>query len=710
MTELIDESVRLLGSGLVYATMFGLTKEPGRSSWSITLPTGKVYEAAGRQLTRWGVAGALVGNRVLMFGGRGRDHQTRNTLHYLDLGLLTISQTKLSPCPGPREGHSCVSYHQQVFVYGGCVTNGSTVKHLDELCVFDTKAKLWEFPTTSGVAPGRREGHAAAILGNEMLIYGGNTAKGLKKDLLKLDLRTFVWSALEVEGDHPGPRESMGCAQYRQHCYVFGGNVSTTDVDIHTNDFYRLTLTGSKVKSCLMNVEGRKPSPRTSNSLSVLDDTRLIVFGGENSRSCLNDVWLYDIPSVTWRELVPDNQIAPRMAHLSFCYQGKLYVFGGFDGTEIKHDLCVLTIEETVTLGCAPQAPPTCCEQCGHEAENCGFLLRFPELGYPRMNFYARCQLSSAMLNQVCAGYCNPILNLVLVPLNLQQSCLSITCDEFVSLDANGKLVKIVREDVDLEFASDEEDELRLKITMKKRSSGKTPVIRLSLDVGLEPNEVAKIVGGTANQNIIGPLLAYSSTLLVVSKTPQFLTISLLSKGPVYVPCYFVVYDSEFRPMFPAASVFHANLSNICQNTHLTLSELKAHEGLSFYINASVFNYDQSELTWEGLSLTDYLAKVFFKSDGAVNFFVQGCPVEAICMKNVLKEKRCKKLKEACRVVYKWSGMHAEEYTYKDNLLVAFKSVPRLAGAKSLRTESSLIRWKLPRSVKGPLESRLAKI
>jgi hypothetical protein len=527
-----------------------------------------------------------------------------------------------------------------------------------------------------------------------MLIYGGNTTKGLRSDMLKLDLKTFLWTVLLVEGDHPGPRESMGFVQTRNHCYVFGGNVGAGETDQVTNDFYRLTVAGFKVRSSQMSVEGRKPSPRASNSLNVFDDTRLIVFGGEGPKACLNDIWLYDIPSSTWHEIIPDSQIAPRMAHLAFCNQGKLYIFGGFDGSEIKHDLCMLTIEETMSIGQPPSASPSC-SQCGHEPHTCSFLLKFPELGYPRMNFYARCQLSSALLSQVCMQYTNPILNLVTVPLSLGQSSLSVSCDDFVSLNVHGRLLKFVSEELDV-ASDEEEDGLKIKLTKKKRK-GNIPALRLNLDQGLDPNEVARIVGGTADKNLLGPLLAMSDTLLVVSRTSEHLTVALLAKGPVYVPCYFVVYDSDCRPLFPAPSVFHANMSNILQHTHLTLSELTAQQGLNFYIHTPVFQADDCDIYCAETRLTDYLAKVFYKAPAPIQFFVQGKAVMPSFMHNVLKERRAKVQKEPFKATFKWSEAKAEEYAYRQNLLVSYKTQPRVIGVKTPRAESCLVRWKMPR-------------
>ena len=41
-------------------------------------------------------------------------------------------------------------------------------------------------------------------------------------------------------------------------------------------------------------VTGSKPSPRTGHTLTAVDKTKAILFGGNDGRKNLNDVWLFD--------------------------------------------------------------------------------------------------------------------------------------------------------------------------------------------------------------------------------------------------------------------------------------------------------------------------------------------------------------------------------------------------------------------------------
>ena len=55
------------------------------------------------------------------------------------------------------------------YVYGG--STGTQV--LDELWIYDEIEGTWERKETLGINPGPRMGHAAASIGNNIIIFGG---------------------------------------------------------------------------------------------------------------------------------------------------------------------------------------------------------------------------------------------------------------------------------------------------------------------------------------------------------------------------------------------------------------------------------------------------------------------------------------------------------------------------------------------------------
>ncbi len=121
-------------------------------------------------------------------------------------GLLTgagVVSHRIPPVPdGPPEmnGHSMVEYQGLLYIYGGCTEKG---RCSDELFVFDPKyqftgekrnrrKRAWaiRYPAPDSVVPSAREGHAAAVAGNVMYLYGGSSARGTLGDFYALDLRT----------------------------------------------------------------------------------------------------------------------------------------------------------------------------------------------------------------------------------------------------------------------------------------------------------------------------------------------------------------------------------------------------------------------------------------------------------------------------------------------------------------------------------------
>jgi len=64
-------------------------------------------------------------------------------------------------------------------MFGG--TTGTET--LEELWVYDEDYDSWELQNTVGISPGPRQGHAAAALGNVLIIWGGKNGSTVHKDM-----------------------------------------------------------------------------------------------------------------------------------------------------------------------------------------------------------------------------------------------------------------------------------------------------------------------------------------------------------------------------------------------------------------------------------------------------------------------------------------------------------------------------------------------
>jgi hypothetical protein len=115
-----------------------------------------------------------------------------------------------------------------------------------------------------------------------------------------------------------------------QDLYLFGGR---TDAGFATNDlwWYRAG------KWTLLETRN-PPSPRFDCSVNVFE-TKLILFGGQNGRDVYNDLYEFDIPSLTWNLIEFGNPPCPRFAHAAAFTTTQLWLFGGKDHDRYFDDL-----------------------------------------------------------------------------------------------------------------------------------------------------------------------------------------------------------------------------------------------------------------------------------------------------------------------------------------------------------------------------------
>ena len=89
-------------------------------SWKVSSAVGKFYSAGNRSYARWGCSATLVGGKLFLFGGRGKDNRTRGSMYILELSPVSFTQVKTVNAPESRDGHTCVYHDGKLVLYGGC--------------------------------------------------------------------------------------------------------------------------------------------------------------------------------------------------------------------------------------------------------------------------------------------------------------------------------------------------------------------------------------------------------------------------------------------------------------------------------------------------------------------------------------------------------------------------------------------------------------
>lgn len=185
---------------------------------------------------RYGHSAALVGPRIVYFGGKGGKGQNFRDLHALDTSTLTWYQGPSSGgAPSARHGHTATLQGTRLFVFGGACG----VRFFGDLHCLDLSSMAWSSPQTQGPKPSARYSHAALLIGESLIIHGGfcmetadiaaadNSGQLLKMcyrdDIRVLDLGRMLWSRLRTHGQPPVGRYGHTLVLSEDDAVLFGG-------------------------------------------------------------------------------------------------------------------------------------------------------------------------------------------------------------------------------------------------------------------------------------------------------------------------------------------------------------------------------------------------------------------------------------------------------------------------------------------------------
>ncbi|KAH7320431.1 hypothetical protein B0J17DRAFT_685680 [Rhizoctonia solani] len=176
---------------------------------------------------RYGHAVGMSGNKFIVFGGQV-DGEFLNDLWSFDLQSLvrgTSAWEQLTPAPGnepppKRTGHVLVTHENKIYIFGG--TDGAF--HYNDTWCFDMHTRTWSELTCIGFIPVPREGHAAALVGDVMYVFGGRGVDGKDLgDLGSFKISNHRWYMFQNMGPQPSGRSGHAMATADGRMFVIGG-------------------------------------------------------------------------------------------------------------------------------------------------------------------------------------------------------------------------------------------------------------------------------------------------------------------------------------------------------------------------------------------------------------------------------------------------------------------------------------------------------
>ncbi|KAK6913804.1 hypothetical protein RJ641_021125 [Dillenia turbinata] len=211
----------------------------------------------------------------------------------------------------------------------------------------------WIVLSISGEKPVPRFNHAAAVIGNKMVVVGGESGNGLLEDVQVLSFDRFNWTPASSKLYLSPASLPVKIPACKGHCLVSWGKKVLMVGGKTDPASDRVSVWAFDVESecwSLMDAKGDIPVARSGHSV-VRASSVLILFGGEDAkRRKLNDLFMFDLKSLTWLPLhCTGSGPSPRSNHVAALYDDRiLFIFGGSSKSRTLNDLYSLDFETMV--------------------------------------------------------------------------------------------------------------------------------------------------------------------------------------------------------------------------------------------------------------------------------------------------------------------------------------------------------------------------
>ncbi|WCJ23535.1 Galactose oxidase/kelch repeat superfamily protein [Euphorbia peplus] len=240
--------------------------------------------------------------------------------------VLSISGDK----PAPRSNHASTVIGNKMIVVGGESGNGLLddvqVLYFDQFTWKTISSKLYLSPSSLPLKIPACKGHSLVSWGKKALLIGGKTDPASDKiSVWAFDVETECWSLLEAKGDVPVARSGHTVVMANSVLILFGGEDAKRKKlnDLHMFDLKSLTWLP-------LNCTGTGPSPRSNHVAALYDDKTLLIFGGHSKSRTLNDLYSLDFETMVWSRIkIRGFHPSPRAGCCGVLCGTKWYIAGG---------------------------------------------------------------------------------------------------------------------------------------------------------------------------------------------------------------------------------------------------------------------------------------------------------------------------------------------------------------------------------------------
>ncbi|XVE82088.1 hypothetical protein DITRI_Ditri15bG0118700 [Diplodiscus trichospermus] len=232
--------------------------------------------------------------------------------------------------PVPRFNHAAAVVGNKMIVVGGESGNGLLddvqVLNFDSFSWATASSKLYLSPSSLPLKIPSCRGHSLVSWGKKALLVGGKTDPGNDKvSVWAFDTETECWSVMEAKGEIPVARSGHTVVRASSVLILFGGEDAKKKKlnDLHMFDLKSLTW-------LTLQCTGTRPSPRSNHVATLFDDKTLFIFGGASRSRTLNDLYSLDFETMVWSRIkIRGFHPSPRAGCCGVLCGTKWYIAGG---------------------------------------------------------------------------------------------------------------------------------------------------------------------------------------------------------------------------------------------------------------------------------------------------------------------------------------------------------------------------------------------
>uniref|UniRef100_T1JJ12 BTB domain-containing protein n=1 Tax=Strigamia maritima TaxID=126957 RepID=T1JJ12_STRMM len=188
----------------------------------------------------------------------------------------------------------------------------------------------------------RRSKHTVVAYKDAIYVFGGDNGKNMLNDLLRFDVKDKSWGRAFTTGNPPAPRYHHSAVVNESSMFVFGGYTG----DIHSNSnltnkndlFEYKFATGQWVEWKFI---GKTPPARSAHGTAVYEG-KLWIFAGYDGNTRLNDMWTISLlgDSRMWDEVQQIGDCPPTCCNFPVAVaRDSMFVFSGQSGAKITNSL-----------------------------------------------------------------------------------------------------------------------------------------------------------------------------------------------------------------------------------------------------------------------------------------------------------------------------------------------------------------------------------